>query len=217
MLPVDGFIFDLDGVLCSTDSYHYAAWKQAVEPYGIPCDPAINNRLRGVSRSESLEILLENYDGTLTEAQKAEILAQKNLLYIRMLDNLDQNSLLPGVLPTLLYLKGYGYPLAVGSSSKNARTILCKLGICHIFDCIIDGTMLEKSKPDPEVFLRAARGLSMKPERCAVIEDAHAGIQAAKRGGFYAIATGDAAASPLADTVIARLDEIIVLLLAKDD
>ena len=212
MKHTDGFIFDLDGVLCSTDAYHYEAWKEAVTPYGIPCDPSINNRLRGVSRRDSLEILLENYDGTLSEAEKRKILARKNLLYVQMLDGLDQNSLLPGVLPALLDLKGYGYPLAVGSSSRNARTILCKLGIFRIFDCVIDGTMLTKSKPDPEVFLKAAAGLSLTPERCAVVEDAHAGILAAKNGGFYAIATGDAASSPLADAVISRLDDILAML-----
>lgn len=191
MPTINGVIFDLDGVLCSTDQYHYEAWKEAIEPYSVPFDIKTNDKLRGVSRSESLEIILKEAGVCLSKKEKDDILKNKNSIYVEKLERLSIDNLLPHVLETLLELKGYGISLAVGSSSKNARTILCKLGICHIFDAIVDGTEISRSKPDPEVFLKAAQKLALAPSNCAVIEDAEAGIKAAKNGKFLAIGVGD--------------------------
>ncbi|MGN0813718.1 MAG: beta-phosphoglucomutase [Candidatus Coproplasma sp.] len=209
MIKYNNVIFDLDGVICSTDKFHYLAWKRAVEPLGVEFNESVNNRLRGVSRMSSLNIILEKYDGELPEEEKVKICEYKNSLYREMLSTLSMKDLSKDALDTLVGLKGCGKKIAIGSSSKNTKLILEKLGIIDLFDAIADGNDIIKSKPDPEVFLKAASKLGEKPCECAVVEDAESGIQAAVAGGFYAIAISDARKSALADKKITKLSDLL--------
>lgn len=209
MIEFKSIIFDLDGVICFTDKYHYLAWKKAVAPLKVEFNEEINNRLRGVSRMDSLNIILEKYDGQLTQEEKNNICEIKNNYYREMLNEMSMKDLSKDVLDTLVQLKGCGKKIAIGSSSKNTKLILSKLGIIELFDAIADGNDIVKSKPDPEVFLKAAEKLGEKPCDCAVVEDAISGIQAAKAGSFYAIAISDAHKSPLADLKIDKLSDLL--------
>ena len=187
-------IFDLDGVICFTDKYHYQAWKAVADELGVYFDETINNRLRGVSRMDSLEIILERYDGHLTDAQKVAIAEKKNALYRELLQNMSPSDLSAEVKSTLDALRAGGLKLAIGSSSKNTRFILSQLGLEGFFDAISDGTNITRSKPDPQVFTMAAGFLGLDPSVCLVVEDAQAGIAAARAGGFDSAGLGEAAA-----------------------
>ena len=185
--------FDLDGVICFTDKYHYQAWKALADKLGIYFYEKINNRLRGVSRMASLEIILERADKTYTQEEKEAFAEEKNDNYKELLKNMKESDLSEEVKTTLEELRARGYLLAIGSSSKNTKFILGQLGLGDFFDAIADGTDITHSKPDPEVFLKAAEKLGMKPEDCAVVEDAKAGIEAAKAANMTALALdGDA-------------------------
>lgn len=186
-------IFDLDGVICSTDRYHYLAWKKIADDLHIYFDEKINNRLRGVSRMESLEIVLERYDGNLTEEEKRALAEKKNQFYVELLEQMTEKDLSAEVSKTLVELREKGLKLAIGSSSKNAKRILGRLGLGSYFDAVSDGTNIQKSKPEPEVFLKTAEFLQMEPDKCLVVEDAEAGIEAAARGGFDSAGIGEAA------------------------
>lgn len=188
-----GIIFDLDGVICFTDKYHYQAWKKLADNEGIYFDEEINNRLRGVSRMDSLEIILERSDREYTAEEKEQMAAAKNEEYVKLLSGMTTADLSDEVRNTLNTLRGKGYLLAIGSSSKNAKAILRRLGLGSFFDAVSDGTNISKSKPDPEVFLKAAEFLQLKPEECLVVEDAEAGIDAAVNGGFDSAGLGEAA------------------------
>lgn len=193
-----GVIFDLDGVICHTDHYHYLAWKALADSLGIYFDESINNRLRGVSRMESLEIILERYEGpALSAAQKDEYAARKNELYRKSLLKMSPADLSAEVYVTLESLRARGLKLAIGSSSKNAPLILTQIGLNNYFDGVSDGNSISHSKPDPEVFLKAAGLLQLPPSQCLVVEDALAGLQAAKAGGMDSAGIGDAASSEL--------------------
>ena len=160
--PYEAVVFDLDGVICFTDVYHYRGWKSIADELGIPFDETINNRLRGVSRMESLEIVLERYEGEpLSDARKEELAATKNERYRVMLGDMSPADLDPSVRTTLDELRGRGLKLAIGSSSKNATFILERIGLGDYFDAISDGTNITRSKPDPEVFLKAAEFLGV--------------------------------------------------------
>lgn len=209
MIDFKCVIFDLDGVICFTDKYHYLAWKKAVEHLDVEFNEMINNRLRGVSRMDSLNIILENYQGEISKEEKEHICEIKNDMYRKMLENMSMKDLSKDVLGTLVQLKGFGIKIGIGSSSKNTKIILSKLGIIDLFDAITDGNDIVNSKPDPEVFLKTAQKLGEKPCNCAVVEDAVSGIEAAKAGGFYAVAISDAAKSSLADRVINKLSDIL--------
>ena len=185
-----GIIFDLDGVICFTDKYHYQAWKQMADKEGIYFDEIINNRLRGVSRMASLEIILERADKAYTEEEKEQMAYEKNETYKKLLYNMTTQDLSQEVKDTLDALRAKGCKLAIGSSSRNTKLILGQLGLADYFDAISDGT---KSKPDPEVFLKAADFLGLQPEDCLVVEDAVAGIDAACAGGFESAGLGEAA------------------------
>lgn len=205
-------IFDLDGVLVFTDKYHYQAWKEMADRMGIYFDERINNRLRGVSRRESLEIILEKYTGEeLSEEEKEKLMKEKNERYRQLLEQMTHADVSEEVRRTLLELKNRGYRLAVGSSSKNTKFILEKTGLTGMFDAISDGTNISCSKPDPEVFTKAAEFLHEKNEVCYVVEDAKAGIQAAKAAGMKAIGIGEAAEDSEADYSINRFSEILDL------
>lgn len=190
-------IFDLDGVICSTDKYHYIAWKQMADSLGVHFDEQINNRLRGVSRMESLEIILEGYDGSLSREKKEELAEKKNANYKELLKQMSVSDLTEEVKGTLDALRRQGIKLAIGSSSKNAKFILGQLGLGDYFDAVSDGTNISRSKPDPEVFQKAAAFLGMQPKECLVVEDAKAGIVAAYSGGFQSAGLGEAAGSEL--------------------
>lgn len=179
-----GVIFDLDGVLCHTDQFHYRAWKKVADELGIPFNETVNRRLRGVSRMESLEIILENSSENLSDEKKQELAAEKNTYYRELLAEMTPEDMSAPVRSMLSALKKRGIRLAVGSSSKNAGFILERLDAEKEFDAVCDGTMITHSKPHPEVFLKAARMLGLKPEECLVVEDAPAGLEAAKAAGM---------------------------------
>jgi len=189
---MQGIIFDLDGVICFTDKFHYQAWKKLADRLGIYFDEEINNRLRGVSRMDSLDIILERSDAKYTNEEKAAFAEEKNETYKELLMQMSTADLSGEVKDTLNELRKRGYKLAIGSSSKNTRTILDRIGLGDFFDKISDGTNISKSKPDPEVFLKAAEFIGEKPEDCLVVEDAMAGIEAAYRGGFKSAGLGEA-------------------------
>jgi len=189
-------IFDLDGVICFTDKYHYQAWKALADRLGIYFDEIINNRLRGVSRMASLDIVLERASKTYSQEEKDAFAAEKNATYVELLQQMTPADLSDEVRETLNALRAAGYKLAIGSSSKNTKLILSRIGLGDFFDAISDGTNITRSKPDPEVFLMAADMLSLPPEECLVVEDAKAGIQAAHAGGFSSAGIGEAAEHP---------------------
>lgn len=186
-----GVIFDLDGVLVSTDELHYNAWKKLAEEIGITgfCRKD-NERQRGVSRMASLEVVLEKGDKEYSPEEKEKLAEKKNNYYIEMLQKLDTDAILPGAVETLHMLREKGILTAVGSASKNAPLILEKTGMLPLIDKISCGIDVTKSKPDPEVFLVAASKLKLKPEECLVVEDAKAGIEAARAGGMKSLAVG---------------------------
>lgn len=186
-------IFDLDGVICHTDLYHYRAWKTIAEELQIPFDEAKNNLLRGISRMESLEILLGPDAGQFSQAEKEKLAERKNTLYREMLASMSPADLTEEVKETLHKLRQRGCLLAIGSSSKNATFILERIGLGNYFDVVSDGNRITKSKPDPEVFLTAAKELGLQAVECLVAEDARAGIDAACAGGFDSAGLGEAA------------------------
>jgi len=200
-----GVIFDLDGVIVSTDEYHYLAWMKMAKTEEIYFDREINERLRGVSRMESLEIILERSRKEYTQQEKEVLASIKNEYYKGMLTQLSDKHILPGVLKFLEELEERGIKKAIGSSSKNTDFILKQIGLKDRFDVIVDGNNIKNSKPDPEVFLLAAKLLDIAPENCVVIEDANAGIDAAKAAGTKAVAVGSAAVYKKADYATADI------------
>lgn len=209
-MSFQGVIFDLDGVICFTDHYHYLAWKALADELGLAFDEKKNDRLRGVSRMQSLEIVLEEYHGApLSEADKLALAEKKNALYRSYLQQMTHADLSDEVRETLKELRARGLKLAIGSSSKNTPLILERIGLAGFFDAVSDGNNITHSKPDPEVFLKAAEMLSLEPAQCLVVEDAVAGIQAAKAGGFRSAGIGPAA--QYADTTypIAHFAELL--------
>ena len=186
-------IFDLDGVICFTDRFHYQAWKALADRLGIYFDEKINDRLRGVSRMASLEIILERATVEYTPEQKEAFAEEKNNTYRELLKNMSPADLTDEVKDTLIELRNRRYKLTIGSSSKNTKFILERIGLGDFFDAIADGTDITHSKPDPEVFLCSAGKIGIDPVDCAVVEDAKAGIQAARAAGMTALALhGDA-------------------------
>lgn len=206
-----GIIFDLDGVLLSTDEMHYEAWKSVADELSIPFDRTVNNRLRGVSRMESLEIILEKSTRDFSQEEKEELATRKNDRYRTLLGSLTPDAVAPEVRETLSVLKARGLKLAVGSSSKNTKYILQLTDLAHFFDAVSDGTNITRSKPDPEVFLKAAEYIGLTPADCAVVEDATAGIDAANAGGFTSIGIGDAAAYEKTEIRILELSDLLQL------
>lgn len=209
---VRALIFDLDGVLVFTDQYHYRAWKQVADKMGIYFDEQINNRLRGVSRMDSLEIILERYGGpALSQEEKLALAAEKNEIYRAALARMTPDSVSREVRDTLSGLRRRGYRLAVGSSSKNAKTILARTRLAKAFDAVSDGTNISRSKPDPEVFLKAAEFLGVAPGNCAVVEDAGAGIDAAAAAGMLTVGIGEAGAYGRTAYPIRTISDLLTL------
>ena len=203
MQKIEAIIFDLDGVIVDTAIFHYQAWKQLANEHGFDFTLEQNERLKGVSRLESLEILLEIGGLNISSAEEKHHLAtKKNTSYRDNILKMTPDDILPGVKDFLNDLKNANYKIAIGSSSKNAGTILERIGYEQFFDAVVDGTKITNSKPDPEVFLKAAIELNVKPENCVVFEDAQAGIEAAKKAGMIAIGVGSNKILTDADVVI---------------
>ena len=186
-----GFIFDLDGVIVDTAKYHYLAWKHLADELGIPFTEAQNEQFKGVSRKRCLEILLEWGNLQVSQDQFNAWLAEKNEDYLEYIDSMTEEEVLPGVPEVLNFLRAHQVPMGLGSASKNARPILKKVGLIPYFKTIVDGTQVTKAKPDPEVFLIAARDLGLPPANCIVFEDAIAGIEAANSAGMISVGIGD--------------------------
>ena len=185
------FIFDLDGVIVDTAKYHFLAWQKLAQQLGIEFTPEHNEHLKGVSRVRSLEIILELGKIQASDEEKEQWLIQKNEDYLSYLVTMDESEILPGVLPVLHFLKDNNQKIALGSASKNARPILEKTGILPLFDAIVDGNDVSNAKPDPEVFLQAAKKLGVTNENAIVFEDSVAGIQAANIAGMISVGIGD--------------------------
>ena len=203
-----GIIFDLDGVICSTDEYHYMAWKALADRLGLPFDRRKNNLLRGIGRMESLEIVLGDSACAYSVEERQKLAEEKNALYRKLLGRMTPADLPQETRDALDSLKKAGVRLAVGSSSRNTMFILERLELKGLFDGIVDGNRITRAKPDPEVFLKAAASLGLQPCECLVVEDARAGVEAAKRGGFSCTAIGDAANNPGADYYICSISDI---------
>jgi beta-phosphoglucomutase len=195
-------LFDLDGVLVDTAIYHFQAWKNLGKQFGYELTEEQNEQLKGVSRVESLNKILDWANYSASQEQKSAWLIEKNEDYLRLISNMNPSEILPGVLDFLQQIKDLGYKIALGSASKNAEIILEKTGLMPWFDLIIDGNKVSKSKPDPEVFLKGAEGLGLAAETCIVFEDAQAGVEAAKAGNMKAIGIGEAETLSLADKII---------------
>ena len=209
-MKIEGIIFDLDGVLSHTDELHYRAWKQIADKIGVPFDRKINDGLRGVSRMESLEIILNGGGEKFSETEKQILAEEKNTIYRNYLSRLTEKDVSAETFALLEGLRKMNLKLAVGSSSKNARFILEQVGLLRLFDAVSDGNNISKSKPDPEVFLKAAEYLCLSPKECLVVEDAMSGIEAAKAGGFRSAGIGDAKTAD-ADYHLENLSEIFAI------
>ena len=197
-MKIKVIIFDLDGVICFTDELHYLAWKKLSDRLGIYFDKEINNRLRGVSRMQSLEIILERSKNSYTQEEKELFAAEKNSYYVESLKLMSEKDVEEEVVATLKLLKANGVKIAIGSSSKNAKIILKRIGLIDMFDAISDGNNITRSKPDPEVFIKAAEYLGISAKDCLVVEDADAGVEAALAGGMRVLGVGVAAGNPKA-------------------
>lgn len=208
-MEIKAIIFDLDGVLVSTDELHYKAWSKLCSDEDIYFDHNINNKLRGISRIDCFNVITEEQKIKYSLEEKIELTNLKNEYYLNELKNLDKSNILSNVLETLKQLKERDIKLAVGSSSKNAKLILEKLDLLKYFDEIIDGNDITKSKPNSEVFLKASNNLKIKEENCLVVEDAISGIVAANNANMVSVAISDATKSNLADYNINNIIEIL--------
>lgn len=205
---IDACIFDLDGVIVDTAKYHYKAWKRLANELGFDFTEEQNELLKGLSRTRSLEIILGIGGVVLSAEEQAIQAARKNDWYVDMIRHMQPDEVLPGAREFLESLREAGVKTALGSASKNAGTILEKVGLADLFDVVVDGNSVTASKPDPEVFLKGAAGLHADPACCVVFEDAVAGIQAAKAGGMKAVGIGDAAVLNAADMIVSGLGDM---------
>ena len=206
--PIKAALFDLDGVLVRTDRFHYQAWKIISDEEDIYFDSEINHQLRGVSRMQSLAIILKRAKREYSQLEKETLCERKNQVFKKLIATLNPADWLAGSTKLLKDLQDKGVKLALCSSSKNARTILEKLGGKDFFDAIVDGYDITRTKPDPEIFLLAAERLGVEPAECVVFEDAESGIEAAKRAGMGCVGVGNSNRLSRADTVVENLTEI---------
>ena len=204
---IKGLIFDLDGVLVSTETNHYAAWKFIADELKIPFTEKENEKLKGLSRADSLSALLDLGKRSISHLKFKTILDYKNKIYLKSIEKINQSNLLPGVLEFIKEKHEKNHLLAVGSSSRNAHFILKKTKIDHFFTCVIDGNMVKKPKPDPEVFINASSGLGLPRSECLVFEDAESGVIAAKKGGFHVIGVGNVKIKDSCDYFIKNMGE----------
>lgn len=202
-------IFDLDGVLVHTDRFHYLAWEALCQRLKIPFDQTLNSKLLGISRMESLKIILQNASCSYCEQECERLAAEKNECYKRFIEKMTPKDVSPDVIYTLNTLKSKKIRLAVGSSSKNAKAILLRTELQGFFDAVADGECITHSKPNPEVFLNAAEMLGIKPCEAIVIEDAASGIEAARAGGFFSASIGAAAKAGLGNIRLHKLSDLL--------
>ena len=210
MSTIKAFLFDLDGVIVDTAIYHYGAWRRMANSLGFDISEEFNEQLKGVSRTESLDIILAHGGLTLPEERRAELAAQKNGWYLELVSQMTPDDILPGVPAFFAQVKAAGLRTALGSVSKNARLILERIGMLNDFDAIIDGTKITRGKPDPEVFLKGAEELHFTPAQCVVFEDAVAGVEAAKRARMLAVGIGSPGVLTAADLVVSSLEGLTV-------
>ncbi|SHN30431.1 beta-phosphoglucomutase [Chitinophaga sp. CF418] len=208
MQGIAACIFDLDGVIVDTAIYHFKAWKRLANELGFNFTEAQNEKLKGVSRVRSLELILEWGGIEKSAAEQHELATRKNEWYVDMVHHMTPEEILPGAKELLESLRAAGIKTALGSASKNARVILEKVDILPLFDVVIDGNMVSASKPDPEVFLKGAAALGVSPEKCIVFEDAIAGVEAGKAGGMKVVGIGEQSVLNEADLVVGGLQEI---------
>jgi beta-phosphoglucomutase len=206
-MKIKGLIFDLDGVLVTTEHNHFIAWKNTAEILGIPFNEEDNEQLKGISRVDSLKKILELGNKSISEETFNELLTKKNEYYLNSIADINQSNLLPGVLNVLKTAQLHALKCAVGSSSKNARFILSKLQIDSYFSVIVDGNDVSFPKPHPEVFLKGAQQMELEPFECIVFEDAKSGVQAAKEGGFTAIGVGNPTLIDFVDSYLLNLND----------
>ncbi|MGR5285501.1 beta-phosphoglucomutase [Vibrio maritimus] len=208
-------IFDLDGVLVDTAKYHYMAWKEIANELGLNFSIADNEKLKGVSRDRSLDIILEINNSQNLDLDKSQWLSRKNEIYLSYIEKLSESDLLPGVIETISLFKEQDIKMALGSASKNAIKILKTTGIFDYFDAVVDGNSVTNAKPDPEVFLIAAQKLYGQPAECVVFEDAIAGVNAALSAGMKVIAIGDEAQLGHANKVVKDMAEYLNVITNK--
>lgn len=201
-------LFDLDGVIVDTAKYHFIAWKQLANEMGFDFSEQDNERLKGVSRMASLDLLLNIGGITKTEQEKEALAQRKNDHYVSFITQMEPDEILPGAREFLMTCKKAGIATALGSASKNAMTILNRLQLTGLFDAIIDGTHTSKAKPDPEVFLKGAAALQTDPKDCVVFEDAEAGVEAALAAGMKCVGIGTAAVLNKAHLIIDGLHQM---------
>lgn len=210
MSKIKACIFDLDGVIVDTAVYHYKAWRRLANQLGFDFTEEQNEELKGISRIESLKIILNWGAVAKSEAEMQELATLKNTWYVEMITKMTPDEILPGAKEFLELVRADKYLTALGSASKNSETILNQIGLMHLFDALVDGNKVTKSKPDPEVFLVGAKELNVNPEECVVFEDAIAGVQAAKAGKMKAVGIGKANVLTEADIVVAGLNEMTI-------
>ncbi|HQE65759.1 MAG TPA: beta-phosphoglucomutase [Bacillota bacterium] len=208
MGTIKGCIFDLDGVIVNTTRYHYLAWKKLANALGFDFSEKDNESLKGVSRMESLEILLKAGGLSFDDETKLALAAKKNQWYVDYINAMEEDEVLPGAKEFIERLKAAGLKIALGSASKNALTILNRLRLADYFDVIIDGTKISRAKPDPEIFLLAAQELELPPTDCVVFEDAKAGVEAAKKAGMKCVGVGISSELYEVDAVIPGFENI---------
>jgi beta-phosphoglucomutase len=215
MSNIKACIFDLDGVIVDTAVYHYKAWKRLANELGFDISEEQNEKLKGVSRMRSLELILQWGGITKTKAEQEELAAKKNGWYVEMISHMTPAEILPGAKEFLETCRAAGLKTALGSASKNSMTILDKINLAYLFDAVIDGNHVSKPKPDPEVFLKGAEALNVIPADCVVFEDAIAGIEAAKNGGMKAVGIGSPNVLTEADLVVSGLNKMSLEMLKK--
>jgi beta-phosphoglucomutase len=197
-------IFDLDGVIVDTAHYHYLAWKRLAGELGINLTPGDNERLKGVSRIKSLEIILDLGNKKLPPKKIEELADRKNGWFVEYVEAMKPNEIFPGVKKLITEMRQRSLKIGLASSSKNAKRVVELLGIASLFDAMVDGTMITHSKPDPEIFLLAAKHLNLEPEFCLVFEDAEAGVEAALRAGMKCVGVGSPAQLGKASLIVSK-------------
>lgn len=205
MSQITACIFDLDGVIVDTAVYHYRAWKRLANELGFDFTEEDNEKLKGISRVESLKLILGWGGVQKTDQERLELATRKNNWYVEMIEAMEPDEILPGAKEFLEEVKAAGFKTALGSASKNSGLILERTGLLPLFDAIVDGNRVTASKPDPEVFLKGAEDLNMAPENCVVFEDAVAGVEAAKRAGMKVVGIGSPQVLKGADLVVEGL------------
>ncbi len=208
MSIIKACIFDLDGVIVDTAVYHYKAWKRLANMLGFDFTEQDNEKLKGVSRVHSLELILQWGGITKTKAEQEELATLKNNWYVEMISHMTPAEILPGAKEFLETCRAAGIKTALGSASKNSMTILDKINLSGLFDAVIDGNKVSKPKPDPEVFLKGAEALNIAPTNCVVFEDAIAGVEAAINGGMKVVGIGSPRVLTRANLVVSGLNEM---------